>query len=82
MVLIVNLAKGRLGDDAASLLSSLLVTTFSLAAFSRADLPADARRPFLMYIDELQSFTTLSFAVMLSELRKFNCRLDPCAPVP
>lgn len=72
LVLLVNLSKGRLGDDAASLLGGLLVTTFGLAAFSRADLPPQDRRPFFLYVDEFQSFTTLSFATMLSELRKFG----------
>jgi hypothetical protein len=71
-VLLVNLSKGRLGDDAASLLGGLLVTAFGLAALSRADLPHAARRPFFLYVDEFQSFTTLSFATMLSELRKYG----------
>jgi hypothetical protein len=71
-VLIVNLAKGRIGDDSSSLLGGLLVTTIGLAAYTRADSPPDKRRDFFVYVDEFQSFTTLAFANMLSELRKYR----------
>ncbi len=71
-VLLVNLAKGRIGEDSASLLGGLLVTTIGLAAYSRADLPETQRRDFFVYIDEFQSFTTLALANMLSELRKYR----------
>ncbi len=74
-ILLVNLSKGELGEDSANLLGSLLVTTLSLAAFSRAELPLSARRPFFLYVDEFQSFTTLSFAGTISELRKFGIGL-------
>jgi len=71
-VLLVNLAKGRLGEDSSSLLGGLLVTTIGLAAYSRADIPSVERRDFFVYIDEFQSFTTLAMANMLSELRKYR----------
>jgi hypothetical protein len=71
-VLLVNLAKGRLGEDSSSLLGGLLVTTIGLAAYSRADSLAAERRDFYVYIDEFQSFTTLAMANMLSELRKYR----------
>jgi hypothetical protein len=71
-VLVVNLAKGRLGEDSANLLGGLLVTTLGLAAFSRADTPEPDRRPFLIYVDEFQNFTTLAVANMLAELRKYR----------
>ncbi len=71
-ILLVNLAKGQIGEDSASLLGALLVTTIGLAAMSRADLPEAERRPFFVYIDEFQSFTTLAIANMLSELRKYR----------
>jgi type IV secretory pathway TraG/TraD family ATPase VirD4 len=70
--LLVNLAKGRIGDDSSSLLGGLLVTTIGLAAYSRADTPPAERRDFFVYIDEFQSFTTLALANMLSELRKYR----------
>src|SRR6266436_2378109 len=71
-VLLVNLAKGRLGEDSSSLLGGLLVTTIGLAAFSRADVPPQGRRNFYVYVDEFQSFTTLALVNMFSELRKYR----------
>lgn len=71
-VLLVNLAKGRLGDDSSSLLGGLLVTTIGLAAYTRVDIPPHKRRDFFVYVDEFQSFTTLALANMLSELRKYR----------
>lgn len=74
-VLLVNLAKGRLGEDSSATLGSLLVSTIGLAALSRADAPLETRRPFYLYVDEFQSFTTLAFANMMSELRKYGLGL-------
>jgi len=74
-VLLVNLSKGQLGEDSALVLGSLIVSTLGLAAFSRADSPAASRRPFFIYIDEFQSFTTLMLANMMSELRKYGVGL-------
>ena len=71
-VLLVNLAKGRIGEDSSSLLGALLVTTIGLASFSRADIEAAKRRDFFVYVDEFQSFTTLAMANILSELRKYR----------
>jgi hypothetical protein len=71
-VLLVNLAKGKIGGDTAALLGALLVARVGLAAVSRADLPGEERRDFFLYLDEFQSFTTLSLANMLSELRKYR----------
>ena len=71
-VLLVNLAKGRIGGDSSSLLGGLLVTTIGLAAYTRASIPPSSRRDFFVYIDEFQSFTTLGLANMLSELRKYR----------
>ncbi len=71
-VLLVNLSKGKIGSDSSSLLGGLLVTSLGLAAFSRANVDETKRRPFYMYIDEFQNFTTLALATMLSEIRKFS----------
>lgn len=75
-ILLVNLAKGLIGSDSAHALGSLLVSTLGLAAFSRADILLHERRPFHVYVDEFQNFTTLSFAAMLSELRKMGVGLS------
>jgi energy-coupling factor transporter ATP-binding protein EcfA2 len=74
-ILIVNLSKGRLGEDSANLLGALLLSTISLAAFSRADIPESQRQPFFLYIDEFQSFTTRAVVNMVSELRKYRIGL-------
>ena len=73
--LIVNLAKGRLGEDGANVLGGLIVSTIALAALSRAEVPAKERRPFFLYVDEFQTFTTLAFVNMMSELRKYGLGL-------
>ncbi len=74
-ILIVNLAKGRLGPDSSRLLGALLVTTVTLAALTRSCAPTGRCRPFHVYVDEFQSFTTLSVVSMVSELRKFGVAL-------
>ena len=74
-VLIVNLSKGRIGDDASTLLGSLLVTTLQLTAMGRADIPERERKPFYVYVDEFQNFATESFATTLSEARKYRLGL-------
>jgi type IV secretory pathway TraG/TraD family ATPase VirD4 len=71
-VLLVNLAKGRIGEDSSSLLGGLLVTTIGLAGYSRADIDPAKRRDFFVYVDEFQSFTTLAVANMFSERRKYR----------
>jgi DNA helicase HerA-like ATPase len=74
-VVVVNLSKGELGEDSASVLGSLLVSTVGLAALTRAETPADHRRPSFLYVDEFQAFTTLAFANMMAELRKYGLGL-------
>ena len=54
------------------ILGALLVTKIQLAAMSRADIPADQRSPFCLYVDEFQNFATDSFAGILSESRKYR----------
>jgi hypothetical protein len=77
-VLIVNLSKGRIGEDGSQLLGALLVTGLQLAAMSRSDVPEERRRDFYLYVDEFQNFATESFATVLSEARKYrlNCILS------
>lgn len=74
-ILIVNLTRGLVGEDNASLLGALLVTKIQLAAMSRANIPADQRVPFYLYVDEFQNFATDSFATILSEARKYGLNL-------
>lgn len=74
-ILVVNLCKGKIGEDSSALLGSLLITGLQLAALSRANLPEDERRDFYLYVDEFQSFATESFATILSEARKYRLNL-------
>ena len=75
-ILIVNLSKGLIGEDNAAILGSFLVTKIQLAAMSRSDIPRiEDRRPFYLYVDEFQNFATDSFAVILSEARKYGLNL-------
>lgn len=75
-VVICNLAKGRLGESTAHLLGALLTTTIAQAALSRADTAPERRREFHLYVDEFQSFATDSFALILSEARKYGLTLS------
>ena len=74
-ILIANLSKGRIGDDKANLIGSLLVSAFALAAASRVDLPEPERADFYLFADEFQNFATDSFASILSEARKYRLSL-------
>jgi hypothetical protein len=70
-IFIVNLAKGKIGDINAQLLGLIMVTKLQMAAFGRADMPEEERKPFYLYIDEFQNFVTPSIATILSEARKY-----------
>ena len=74
-ILIVNLAKGRLGADTANVLGGLIVASIANAAYSRQTVAESERRPFFLYVDEFHSLTTSAFSDMLSELRKYGLGL-------
>ena len=74
-ILLVNLSKGRIGDDASALLGSFLVTALQLAAMGRAAIPEADRRDYYLYVDEFQNYATDSFATILSEARKYRLNL-------
>ncbi|MFA5945516.1 MAG: type IV secretion system DNA-binding domain-containing protein [Patescibacteria group bacterium] len=74
-ILLVNLSKGKTGDVNANLLGLILVSKLQMAAFARADMPEEKRRPFYLYIDEFQNFITPSIATILSEARKYKLSL-------
>lgn len=74
-ILLVNLAKGKVGEDVTALLGSLLVARMSLAALSRTNVSEAERRDFYFYLDEFQIFTTIELAGMLSSLRKYRLNL-------
>ena len=74
-ILIMNLSKGRIGEDNSALLGAMMITKIQLAAMSRVDVPEKERKDFYLYIDEFQNFSTDSFANILSEARKYHLNL-------
>ena len=74
-IILVNLSKGKIGEDNANMIGSLLVTKIQIDAMGRADMAKNLRKPFYLYIDEFQNFATKSFATILSEARKYKLSL-------
>jgi len=74
-ILLVNVSKGRIGEDNSALLGAMLITKIQLAAMERVRIPEDERRDFYLYVDEFQNFATDSFANVLSEARKYRLNL-------
>ncbi len=74
-ILIMNLSKGRLGEDNSALLGAMMITKIQLAAMGRVDIPEETRADFYLYVDEFQNFATESFANILSEARKYHLNL-------
>jgi len=74
-ILIMDLSKGRIGEDNSRLLGALMITKLQLAAMQRVDIPEEKRKDFFLYIDEFQNFATSSFISILSEARKYRLAL-------
>lgn len=74
-ILIINLAKGSIGEENSAFLGLVLIPKILIAAMSRQDIPEDKRRDFYLYVDEFQNFATQDFAVILSEARKYHLNL-------
>lgn len=74
-ILIVNVSKGKIGEDNSALLGAMLITKIQLAAMERVRIPEEERRDFYLYVDEFQNFATDSFASILSEARKYRLNL-------
>lgn len=75
-IFIVNLSKGKIGEDNMRLLGGMLVTKLQLAAMERVDIKHEIdRRDFYLYVDEFQNFANESFASILSEARKYRLNL-------
>ena len=74
-ILILNLSKGRIGEDNSALLGAMMITKIQLAAMGRVDIEEDTRNDFYLYVDEFQNFATESFANTLSEARKYHLNL-------
>lgn len=74
-IFLVNVSKGRIGEDNSSLLGGMIITKLQLAAMERVRIPEDERKDFYLYVDEFQNFATDSFANILSEARKYRLNL-------
>ena len=74
-IVIINLSKWKIWEDASALLWAMMVTKFQMDAMSRADIPENKREDFYLYVDEFQNFATDSFATILSEARKYKLNL-------
>jgi CxxC-x17-CxxC domain-containing protein len=74
-IFLVNVSKGRVGEDNSALLGGMIITKIQLAAMERVRIPEDERKDFYLYVDEFQNFATDSFANILSEARKYRLNL-------
>jgi uncharacterized protein DUF87 len=74
-ILIINLAKGTIGEENSAFLGLILIPKILIAAMSRQDIPEEKRKDFYLYVDEFQNFATQDFAVILSEARKYHLNL-------
>ncbi len=74
-ILLINLSKGKLGEENSTFLGLLMIPKILAAAMSRVDIPEADRRDFYLYVDEFQNFATPDFAVILSEARKYHLGL-------
>ncbi|MBI2426433.1 MAG: type IV secretion system DNA-binding domain-containing protein [Candidatus Kerfeldbacteria bacterium] len=74
-ILLINLSKGRIGEENSALLGAMMITKIQIAAMSRVDILEEERKDFYLYVDEFQNFATESFADILSEARKYRLNL-------
>lgn len=74
-IFIMNLSKGRIGEENSRLIGAMLITKIYLAAMSRVDVPEPERQDFYLYVDEFQNFANESFKDILSEARKYRLNL-------
>ncbi len=74
-IFLVNVSKGRIGEDNSALLGGMIITKIQLSAMERVRIPENERKDFYLYVDEFQNFVTESFASILSEARKYRLNL-------
>ena len=74
-IFLVNVSKGRIGEDNSGLLGGMIITKVQLAAMERVRIPEEIRKDFYLYVDEFQNFVTDAFAGILSEARKYRLNL-------
>ncbi len=74
-IILINLAKGLLGESNSRFLGFVIMAKIQTEAMKRAAIPPAKRKPFFIYVDEFQSLATENFSILLSEARKFNIGL-------
>ncbi len=74
-ILLINLAKGKIGEDNSALLGAMMITKIQLTSMSRSYIPEEERIDFYLYVDEFQNFATESFATIFSEARKYKLNI-------
>lgn len=74
-ILLINLSKGKIGEDNCALIGAMIITKIQITAMMRARIPENERVDFYMYVDEFQNFATESFATILSEARKYHLNI-------
>ena len=74
-IFLINVSKGRIGEDNSALLGGMIITKIQLAAMERVRIPEETRKDFYLYVDEFQNFVTDAFASILSEARKYRLNL-------
>ncbi len=74
-IVLINLSKGKLGEENSNFLGLVIVPKILIAAMSRQTTPEEERRDFYLYVDEFQNFATPDFATILSEARKYHLNL-------
>jgi hypothetical protein len=74
-ILLINLSKGKIGEDNSSLLGAMIISRLKNAAMTRVRMPEEQRKDFYVYADEFQNFASSSFATILSEARKYRLNL-------
>lgn len=74
-ILLINVSKGKIGEDNSALLGAMFITKIQMAAMERVRIPEEERADFYLYVDEFQNFVTESFAEILSEARKYRLNL-------
>ncbi len=72
-ILLVDLSKGKIGEENSNFIGLIMVPRLLAAALSRADSIGKVDFPdFYLYVDEFQNFSTPDIATILSEARKYK----------
>lgn len=74
-ILLINLSKGKIGEENSSFFGSMFVTKIKQAGMARAEMPEEKRSDFYLYVDEFHNLATATFMNLFSEARKYGLAL-------